>query len=111
MYFLVSSPHWPEFAEEGVGLLEALVDAGVVAAPAALLLTATPAAAEDVGLEPERVLAFEGTLELIFVLKVVGTAEELVFGMLEALFEAKEAAVLELAFWLGVESILEATLT
>lgn len=92
-------------------MLEALVDAGVAAAPAALLLTATPAAPDEVGLEPEGVLAFEGTLELIFVLKVVGTAEELVFGTVETLFEAKEAAALELAFWLGVESTLEAALT
>lgn len=92
-------------------MLEALVDAGVAAAPAALLLTAAPAAPDEVGLEPEGVLAFEGTLELVFVLKVVGTAEELVFGTVETLFEAKEAAALELDFWLGVESTLEAALT
>ena len=126
MYFLVSSTHWPEAEEEDVGLLDVLVpesatllvagvDAGVVAALAALLLTTTPAAAEDelvpgeLGLELEGRLAFEETLELVFVLKVVGTAEELVFGMLETLFEAEEAA-LELSFWLDVESTLEADL-
>ena len=95
-------------------LVVARVDAEVVAATASLLLATTAAAVEEdelVSLELglETVLAFEVTLELIFVLKVVGAAEELVFGVLETLLETEEAA-LELDFWLELEATLGAEL-
>lgn len=134
MYFLLSVAHWSAFedalalAEDDVEELEELdpeielvvvgalvvarVDAEVVAATANLLLATTAAAAEEdelIVLELETVLAFEVALELIFVLKVVGAAEELVFGVLETLLEAEEAA-LELGFWLELEATLGAEL-
>lgn len=81
------------------------VDAEVDAAAATLLLTTTAAAAleddELVLLALETVLAFEVTLELVLVLRVVGVAEELIFGVLETLLKAEETA-LELAFVVGV---------
>ena len=136
MYFLLSDAHWSAaedalaLAEEDVeepeeldleielvvvgALVVARVDAEVVAATASLLLATTAAAVEEdelISLELglETVLAFEVTLELIFVLKVVGAAEELVFGVLETLLGAEEAA-LELAFWLELEATLGAEL-
>lgn len=133
MYFLVSAAHWAAVEEaEDVAALEVLVPVPVpevfgtltvvrveaelaAAAAASLLLTTTAAAVEDeltfaeleLVLEAELVLDLEVPLELAFVLRVVETAEELVFGVLEEALEAKEAA-LELAFWLELEATLEA---
>ena len=79
----------------------------VAAAAASLLLTTTAAATEDelAFAEPEMELELMLVFELAFVLRVVATAEELAFGVLEA----KEAA-LELAFWLELPATLEADL-
>lgn len=130
MYFLVSAAHWLAVEEEeDVAALEvpvpvpevfgtltvARVEAEVAAAATSLLLATTAAAVEDelifaeleLVLEAELLLALEVPLELAFVLRVVETAEELVFGVLEEVLDAKEAA-LELAFWFELEATLEA---
>ena len=81
------------------------VGVGVVEAAAILLLTATAAAEDEVGLaelEPEL------TPELAFVLRVVAPAEELALRALETLLRAE--AALELAIRLEPEATLEAGL-
>lgn len=126
----MSAAHWPAVEEEeDVAALEvpvpvpevfgtltvARVEAEVAAAATSLLLATTAAAVEDelifaeleLVLEAELLLALEVPLELAFVLRVVETAEELVFGVLEEVLDAKEAA-LELAFWFELEATLEA---
>lgn len=126
----MSAAHWLAVEEEeDVAALEvpvpvpevfgtltvARVEAEVAAAATSLLLATTAAAVEDelifaeleLVLEAELLLALEVPLELAFVLRVVETAEELVFGVLEEVLDAKEAA-LELAFWFELEATLEA---
>ncbi|KAL9068335.1 MAG: hypothetical protein Q9161_006258 [Pseudevernia consocians] len=99
-------------------LVVAKVDAEVVAATASLLLATTAAAVEEdelilLELGLETVLAFEVTLELIFVLKVVGAAEELVIALEEtpalAVLETAEEATLDTAeeATLGVDAALD----